>query len=182
MSVSSFVKLVTVLTGLQRCLLTSRMTLHWIWAGLGNQWRMMPICGACPRKTGSSYLGLHECTLGISEPPCKKVWIFWDCHVRRKPKLSLWRGFWERDPEKETVVGGGGERREDGRKEKMSKHIGIPSYLQPYQPWQPQARPESEESILAIQAIAPADDSTPHHHLTASTRWILTWECRAKPN
>lgn len=31
------------------------------------------------------------------------------------------------------------------------------------------SRPESEESILAIQTIAPADDSTPHHHLTAST-------------
>lgn len=84
--------------------------------------------------------------------------------------LSLWKGFWERDPEKEmVVVGGAGRRWEERKTEKMSKHIGILSYLQPYQPCQPQARPESEESILAIQAIVPVDDSTPHHHLTAST-------------
>lgn len=70
-------------------------------------------------------------------------------------------------PRERNGGGVGGRRGEKMGGEKMSKHIGIPSYLQPYQPCQPQARPESEESILAIQATAPADDSTPHHHLTA---------------
>ena len=32
--------------------------------------------------------------------------------------LSLWKGFWERDPEKEMLVVGGGE---DGRRERQRK-------------------------------------------------------------
>lgn len=150
----------TVVAALQRCLLMSHTALHCIWAGLCNQQGMLPDCGGRHRKYCSSHPCLRERAVGLPEPPCKKARLLWDCHARRKPMLTLWRGCWERDGEKQT---------QRKRRERVwaSVHAHVAG-LQLCQPCQPGARPESEESILVIWVIAPLDDSSPCHHQTAT--------------
>ena len=160
-SVSSSVKLFTMVAALQRCLLMSHTALHWIWAGLCNQQGRPPDCGRWHRKCCRSHPGLREHVVGRPEPPCEKVRRSWDCHARRKPMLALWRGCWERDREKEM-------RRKRRERVWASVHAHV-ARLQLCQPCQPRARPESEESISVVQVVTPLDDSSPCHHQTATT-------------
>lgn len=151
----------------------SHTPLHWIWAGLGDQQRMTPSVEPVTGSLAAPTLVSMNVLLGSPSHLVTKCEYSGIAMLGGIAMLSLWRGFWERDPEKEMVAGrekvGGEKDRENGQVHRHTQLFpALPAMPAPSQTWK-------WRIYLSHPSSCPVDDST-LIAIWLQAWWILMWE------